>query len=111
MYRFPVTTARNQPDPGSYQIYAKDLHASSREGGHFSTMTHFVAFTHGKFKGARIAFHSVPRLRDGNLVQTYDSVGTQALWGASSGCIREKYSDSVKTWNWLELGDQVHVIS
>jgi hypothetical protein len=111
VYRFPVTTARNQPDPAVYKVYAKDLHASSREGGHFSTMTHFVAFTHGKFKGARIAFHSVPRLRDGTQVQTNSSVGSQEMWGASSGCIRSRMTDSIRVWNWLELGDQVHVIS
>lgn len=111
IYRFPVTTARNQPDPGEYKVYAKDLHATSREGGHFSTMTHFVAFTHGKYKGARIAFHSVPLLRDGSQVQTNESVGTHDLWGASSGCIRERLADSVKTWDWLSLSDVVHVIS
>lgn len=111
VYRFPVTTAHNQPDPAVYKVYAKDLHATSREGGHFSTMTHFVAFTKGKFKGARIAFHSVPLLRDGSQVQTNASVGTPELWGASSGCIRERYDDAVRVWNWLGLGDQVHVIS
>jgi hypothetical protein len=111
VYRFPVTTAHNQPDPAVYKVYAKDLHATSQEGGHFSTMTHFVAFTRGKFKKARIAFHSVPLLRDGTQVQTNESVGTQEMWGASSGCIRSRMADSIRVWDWLQLGDQVHVIS
>ena len=38
-------------------------------------MTHFVAFTYGKFRGARIAFHSVPIWSSGEWVQPLDSVG------------------------------------
>jgi peptidoglycan hydrolase-like protein with peptidoglycan-binding domain len=110
-YEFPVTSAWSQPDPGTYPVYAKDMNASSSFGGHFSTMTHFVAFTRGKYKGARIAFHSIPETSDGQLVQPLDSVGTEAQHGQSSGCIRVKYDDSVKIWDWLSIDDEVHVIS
>jgi hypothetical protein len=110
-YRFPITSAWSQPDPGTYPVYAKDLHASSTFGGHYSTMTHFVAFTRGKYKGARIAFHSVPTLNDGSYVQPLDSVGTEAMHGKSSGCIRVLPNDSVTIWNWLAKGDKVRVIS
>ena len=108
---FPITTARSQPDPGTYPVYAKDLHASSTISGAFSRMTHFVAFTYGKYQGARIAFHSVPTYADGRFVQPLDSVGTQDLFGASAGCIRVLPDDAVAIWDWLGQGDVVHVIS
>lgn len=110
-YEFPITSAWSQPDPGTYPVYAKDMNASSNFGGHYSTMTHFVAFTKGKYKGARIAFHSIPELSNGELVQPLESVGTEEYHGQSSGCIRVKYDDSVKIWDWLSIDDEVHVIS
>ena len=110
-YQFPITSAIGQPDTGTYPRYAKDLNASSSFCGRYSTMTHFVAFTKGKYKGARIAFHSVPQLSNGEYVQTFESVGTPAQFGQSSGCIRVLPDDSVKIWDWLSIDDEVHVIS
>jgi peptidoglycan hydrolase-like protein with peptidoglycan-binding domain len=110
-YQFPITSAWSQPDPGTYPVYAKDMNASSNFGGHYSTMTHFVAFTRGKYKGARIAFHSVPKLSDGSWVMPLDGVGTEQYHGESSGCIRVLPDDAVKIWDWLSQGDEVHVIS
>jgi hypothetical protein len=110
-YQFPLTSAWSQPDPGTYPVYAKDINASSNFGGHYSTMTHFVAFTRGKYKGARIAFHSVPKLSNGDWVMPLDGVGTEQYHGQSSGCIRVLPDDSVKIWDWLSNGDEVHVIS
>ena len=110
-YEFPMTSAWSQPDPGTYPVYAKDLNASSNLTGKYSEMTHFVAFTRGKYKGARIAFHSVPTYSNGEYVQPLDSVGTAAYHGESSGCIRVLPDDSVKIWDWLSIGDEVHVIS
>ncbi len=110
-YQFPLTSAWSQPDPGTYPVYAKDMNASSNFGGHYSTMTHFVAFTRGKYKGARIAFHSVPKLSNGDWVMPLSGVGTAEYHGQSSGCIRVLPDDSVKIWDWLSNGDEVHVIS
>ena len=110
-YQFPLTSARAQPDPGTYPVYAKDMNASSTFGGHYSTMTHFVAFTKGKFTGARVAFHSVPKLTSGEWVQPLDSVGTQEYFGESSGCIRVLPDDAQRIWDWLGKGDEVRVIS
>jgi hypothetical protein len=107
----PITTALSQPDPGTYDVYAKDLNASSSISGKYSTMTHFVAFTHGKNRGARIAFHSVPRYADGEFVQPLDSVGTQELRGDSAGCIRVLPDDAELIWSWLDVGDTVSVIT
>jgi lipoprotein-anchoring transpeptidase ErfK/SrfK len=108
---FPVSTARSQPDPGTYPVYDKDLNASSTISGAFSRMTHFVAFTHGKYQGARIAFHSVPTYGDGSFVQPLESVGTADWWGDSAGCIRVLPDDAVAIWDWLAVGDTVNVIS
>lgn len=110
-HRFPLTSARSQPDPGEYDVYAKDLNASSTLSGEYSTMTHFVAFTRGEYQGARIAFHSVPKYADGSWVQPPESVGTQEYFGASAGCIRVLPDDAVRIWDWLSIGDLVRVIS
>ena len=108
---FVITTAREQPDPGTYPVFAKSMHAASRFGGHFSTMTHFVAFTRGEETGARVAFHTVPVLRTGEFVQPLASVGTQMEYGASSGCIRVLPEQGQVIWDWLQKGDEVRVIS
>lgn len=107
----PITSAISQPDPGTYQVYAKDMNASSTLTGEYSTMTHFVAFTYGKYQGARIAFHSIPRYSNGEYVQPLDSVGTLELFGDSSGCIRVLPDDAELIWNWLDIGDTVIVVT
>jgi peptidoglycan hydrolase-like protein with peptidoglycan-binding domain len=107
----PITTAVSQPDPGTYQVYAKDLEAASTISGSYTEMTHFVAFTYGKYQGARIAFHSVPTYPGGGYVQPLESVGTAELFGASSGCIRVLPDDAVAIWDWLAVGDDVIVVS
>lgn len=107
----PMTSAISQPDPGTYEVYAKDMNASSSLTGEYSTMTHFVAFTYGEYQGARIAFHSIPKYRNGEYVQPLDSVGTQALFGDSSGCIRLLPDDAELMWSWLDVGDTVSVVT
>jgi peptidoglycan hydrolase-like protein with peptidoglycan-binding domain len=107
----PITSAVSQPDPGTYEVYAKDMNASSTLTGEFSTMTHFVAFTYGKYQGARIAFHSVPTYADGEYVQPLDSVGSPEQHGDSSGCIRVLPDDAELIWDWLDVGDTVTVVS
>ena len=107
----PITSAISQPDPGTYEVYAKDMNASSNLTGQYSTMTHFVAFTYGKYQGARIAFHSIPQYPNGEYVQPLDSVGTQDLFGDSSGCIRVLPDDAELIWSWLDIGDTVTVVT
>lgn len=108
---FVLTSSDLQPDPGDYSVYAKNIQAWSTEFGPPSTMTHFVAFTRGKFQGARIAFHSVPKYSDGSWAQPLDSVGTMEHFGDSSGCIRLLPQDAEAVWDFLELGGTVRVIS
>ena len=112
VYEFPFTGAISQPDPGTYPVYAKDLTSSSTSSAGRSDMTHFVAFTYGKFRGARIAFHSVPTWhRDGTLVQPLESVGDPARRGESAGCLRVLPDDAVRVWDWLAVGDEVNVLN
>jgi hypothetical protein len=108
---FPITSAWSQPDVGTYDVYAKDMNASSTLTGEYSTMTHFVAFTYGKYQGARIAFHSVPTYANGEYVQPLDSVGSDELRGDSSGCIRVLPDDAQMIWDHLDIGDTVVVAS
>jgi lipoprotein-anchoring transpeptidase ErfK/SrfK len=107
----PITSAWIQPDPGDYAIYAKDMNSSSRLSGEYSTMTHFVAFTYGKIRGARIAFHSMPIYADGSFVQPLESLGMPEQRGLSAGCIRVSPADAELIWSWLEIGDLVRVVS
>jgi hypothetical protein len=106
-----ITSARSQPDPAVYAVYAKDMQTTSSLGGHDTVLEHFVAFTRGENMGARIGFHAVPRLADGTLVQPLESVGSSSLFGASSGCIRVRPADAEAVWDHLAVGDQVNVVS
>lgn len=108
---FVITTAVTQPDPGVYPVFAKTMHTSSRFGGHYSTMTHFVAFTRGKQTGARIAFHTVPVLTTGEFAQPLESVGSPEHHGDSAGCIRVLPDQGPVIWDWLQKGDEVHVVT
>lgn len=108
--RFPITTAISQPSVGTYAVYAKDRLTTSTLGGHFSYLDNFVAFTHGQ-RGFRIGFHAVPRDGNGSPFQPYDTVGTAAWFGQSSGCIRVLPAQSVEIWDHLDVGDTVIVIS
>ena len=107
----PITSAGDQPDPGIYEVYAEDLWTTSYYGPQPSTLDHFVAFTRGKYEGARIGFHAVPRYGDGTLAQSPESVGTPELFGGSSGCIRLRAEDAAAVYDFLAVGHQVHVIS
>lgn len=108
---FPVSTAWSMPDPGEYHVYAKDRTTTSTFGGHVSTLYNFVAFSYGENTGARVAFHAIPILRGGSLVQPPDSVGDPERRGESSGCIRVVRGISVLIWDSLEIGDTVTVLT
>jgi len=108
---FLVSTAWSMPDPGVYQIYAKDRTTTSTFGGHISTLRNFVAFSYGENTGARVAFHSIPVLGDGSLMQPIDSVGDLSRRGESSGCIRVVPEISQLIWDTLSIGDTVTVLN
>jgi len=108
---FVITTAREMPDPALYHVYGKSMTTSSRFGGHYSTMTHFVAFARGEKTGARIGFHTIPVLTNGEYVQPLESVGTDERFGDSSGCIRVLPDQGPIIWDWLQKGDGVRVLT
>ena len=108
---FVITTARTLPDPGTFGVFDKDIKAWSAFGGHHSTMTHFVAFTLGENTGARVGFHTVPVLSNGEYAQPLDSVGTEERFGDTSGCIRVLPEQGQVVWDWLDIGDEVRVIN
>lgn len=108
---FVITTARTLPDPGTFEVFDKDIKAWSAFGGHHSTMTHFVAFTLGENTGARVGFHTVPVLSNGEYAQPLDSVGTEERFGDTSGCIRVLPEQGQVVWDWLDIGDEVRVIN
>lgn len=108
---FPASTAWTQPDPGTYEVYAKDAVTWSKFGGHTTTLNQFVAFSYGKQTGARVAFHAIPVMGDGSLVQPIESVGDLARRGESAGCIRLRPDDADWVWQMLDVGETVVVIN
>lgn len=107
----PITTAANQPDAGTYDVYAEDYQSWSTLTGQPATLDRFVAFTYGKYQGLRIGFHAVPYYADATLVQPLESVGDLARFGESSGCIRVLPEHAEAIYSSLSLGDEVRVIS
>jgi hypothetical protein len=107
----PVTTARSQPAPGVYAVFAKDPLTTSTFGPRFAYLDDFVAFATGRYSGARIGFHAVPRAGGSEYLQAFDSVGQLDWWGASAGCIRARPTDARRIWNWLAVGDPVIVLT
>jgi len=108
---FPASTAWSQPDPGTYEVYAKDPVTWSDFGGHTTTLNKFVAFSRGKQTGARIAFHAIPVMGDGSLVQPLESVGDLGRRGESAGCIRLRADDADWVWELLDIGEAVVVLN
>ncbi len=108
---FPITSAASQPDLGTYPIYALDYQTYSQFGDAPSTLDRFVAFTYGKYQGARIGFHAVPYYADGSLAQPLESVGELARFGESSGCIRVLPEHAELIYSTMQVGDEVRVIS
>ena len=106
-----VTTAFSQPLPGTYQVYAKDRLTTSRFGHGLSYLDDFVAFSKGRFSGARIAFHAVPRTAGGEYLQPFETLGQLDRRGQSAGCIRALPDDARRIWDWLDVGAPVAVIS
>ena len=61
--------------------------------------------------GARSPSTPCRRCTTASFVQPLASVGDLGERGESSGCIRVLPDDAVRVWDWLAIGDEVHVIS
>lgn len=108
---FVMTSARTQPDPGTYKVYSKSVNAYSYETGTYTSMQYFTAFARGEAAGARVGFHSVPKYRSGAYVQPLSSVGSLSMFGKTAGCLRTLPSQAQTIYYWLSIGDVVRVIS
>ena len=97
-----VSGRPNTPTTGTFQVYSKTLNATGLDG---SRMDYFVRFTKGP-NGWAIGFHDIPEM-DGVPVQTEEQLG-QPL---SHGCIRQREQDATFTWEFLQVGDTVVVVS
>ncbi|MBI5088289.1 MAG: L,D-transpeptidase [Actinobacteria bacterium] len=99
----PMTTgglAYFRPPVGTYRVFAK---LPTNTGIHGERLYRFVAF-YTTPRGNRIAFHEVVH-------QSAESVGDLAMRGASSGCFRLRRDDSIKVWDFLQIGDPVIIIT
>ncbi len=97
-----VSGRPNTPSTGTFQVYSKTLNATGLDG---SRMDYFVRFTKGP-NGWAIGFHDIP-VKNGATVQTEAQLG-QPL---SHGCIRQSAADATFTWDFLEVGDTVVVVT
>jgi L,D-transpeptidase catalytic domain len=99
----PMTTgsfAYWLPPVGTYKVFAK---LAANTGIHGERLYRFVAF-YTTPRGNRIAFHEVVH-------QSPDTVGDLARRGASSGCFRLRRDDSIKVWEFLQIGDPVIILT
>lgn len=88
-------------DPGTYQVYSRSEDAVGIDDS--GTMKYFVRFTQGD-TGAAIGFHDIP-INEGKKVQKLSDLGTPQ----SHGCIRQKRSDAIATWDFAPIGTTVVV--
>jgi hypothetical protein len=88
------------PPVGAYEVFARD---SVAWGIHGERLNRFVAF-YTTSRGNRIAFHEYVN-------QTEESIGELDMRGDSSGCLRVSTADSWRVWDFLQIGDQVVVIT
>jgi lipoprotein-anchoring transpeptidase ErfK/SrfK len=100
-----VSGMSTQPDPGSYRVFVRQAATSSAVDD--STMKWFVGFTRGKYQGATIGFHDIPRTPDGKLEQTRSQLGTPL----SAGCFRQWEDDAKALWAFAPVGTRVVVVA
>lgn len=100
-----VSGMTSQPDPGSYRVFVRQAATSSAVDD--STMKWFVGFTVGKYQGATIGFHDIPRDPDGRLEQTRAQLGTPL----SAGCFRQWEDDAKALWAFAPIGTRVVVVA
>lgn len=98
-YTFPVSGKVGVPAPGAYQVVRR----LSPGGSGSLILPYFVGFAYGSTSD--IGFHGIPLRPDGSPIQSDDELGQFR----SHGCVRERQSDAVLTWNFGTLGTPVIV--
>jgi len=100
---YRVSGRMSQPAPGTYKVFSKSLRTCSNASPDIC-MRFMVRFAHS-FRGDNIGFHEIP-VRNGRPLQENDQLG-QAL---SGGCVRQATADSVRMWEWAQIGTTVVVV-
>ncbi|HEX2892441.1 MAG TPA: L,D-transpeptidase [Marmoricola sp.] len=87
---------------GTYAVYSRSRWAVGVDDS--GVMQYFVRFAHGRH--AAIGFHSIPTKR-GRPLQTEAQLGTPQ----SHGCIRQRFSDAQRMWEFAGVGTRVVVLA
>ena len=97
-----VSGRRSIPAGGSYKVFSRSRYTRSMDYRY--RMEYMVRFAHGR--EAAIGFHSIPVDDNGNKAQSESELGSYR----SAGCVRQKYSDAQKMWDFAQLDTKVVVI-
>ena len=92
-----------EPYAGTYSVYSRSMYTYSVADPDVK-WRYMVRFAYGP-DGGRIGFHEIPT-RFGVPLQSEGQLG-QPL---SGGCVRQRTSDALWTWNWAYLGTKVVVL-
>jgi lipoprotein-anchoring transpeptidase ErfK/SrfK len=96
-----VSGKRSIPSAGEYHVFSRSRYATSEHGLH---MEYMVRFAHGE--RLAIGLHSIPKDDAGRPAQSESELGSYR----SAGCVRQKYSDAQKMWDFAQLDTKVVVI-
>jgi peptidoglycan hydrolase-like protein with peptidoglycan-binding domain len=92
-----------EPYAGTYSVYSRSMYTYSVADPDVK-WRYMVRFAYGP-DGGRIGFHEIPT-KFGVPLQSESQLG-QPL---SGGCVRQRTSDAIWTWNWAYLGTKVVVL-
>ena len=98
-----VSGRLHEPYAGTYSVYSRSMYTYSAADPDVK-WRYMVRFAYGP-GGGRIGFHEIPT-RFGVPLQSESQLG-QPL---SGGCVRQRTSDAIWTWNWAHLGTKVVVL-
>lgn len=98
-----VSGRKGVPSVGTYKVFSRSRHSSARGGR--VRMEYMTRFARGR--SLSIGFHSIPVYRrDGRPIQGENELGQYR----SAGCVRQRYSDAQKMWEFAPMGTTVVVV-
>lgn len=97
-----VSGRYSTPAGGEYRVFSRSRYTRSMD--HRYRMEFMVRFAHGR--DAAIGFHSIPVDDNGNKAQSESELGSPR----SAGCVRQKYSDAQKMWEFAQIDTKVVVV-
>lgn len=96
-----VSGRRGSPRAGFYKVFSKSRYTSALGGR--VRMEYMVRFARGR--RLAIGFHSIPVTRRGVPIQSEAELGQFR----SAGCVRQRYADAVRLWDFAPVGTPVVV--